>query len=286
MTDFVEAKVERLRSLTTALPFVEATTLGHLIDINDSDLLGALSRYDGKDITIDELKCFIAKKIVKFAIDYRYGLHRTLFMHVSTEQAKQIVKGSVLTNVDQLPSLTYGEIDFFSFSCILEKLEIKTGDIFVDLGHGTGRALICAALLFGSTLSRCVGIEIVPELCEISVGVRDRFLEVIASDEVLGLQPPKCCSVEVIEGDVLADEVGGFDWSVADIVFMNSTCFEADLMLKIAEKTKKMKIGAKVVTLTKQLPSDDFSLVDRRQYPMSWGEATCFMHVKITPPTH
>ena len=226
MTEFVDAKVERLRSLTAALPSVEATTLGHLIDSNDSDLLGALSRYDDKDITIEELKRFIAKKIVKFAIDYRYGLHRTLFMHVSTEQAKQIVKGSVLSNVDQLPSLTYGEIDFFSFSCILEKLEIKAGDIFVDLGHGTGRALICAALLFGSTLNRCVGIEIVPELCEISVGVRDRFLEVIASDVVLGLQPPKCCSVEVNEGDVLADEVGGFDWTVAgNSSVLKKACF-------------------------------------------------------------
>jgi hypothetical protein len=57
-------------------------------------------------------------------------------------------------------------------------------------------------------------------------------------------------------------------------------------MQKIADKSKQMKTGAKVVTLTKQLPSEEFSLVDRRQYPMSWGEATCFMHVKVAHPAN
>jgi hypothetical protein len=36
-------------------------------------------------------------------------------------------------------SLTYGEVDFYSFANILEKANPKLGETFVDLGHGTGK---------------------------------------------------------------------------------------------------------------------------------------------------
>lgn len=41
-------------------------------------------------------------------------------------------------------SLVYGEIDFFSFAAIMEKVEPQPGELFVDLGHGTGRAVVAA----------------------------------------------------------------------------------------------------------------------------------------------
>ncbi len=52
-------------------------------------------------------------------------------------------------------------------------------------------------------------------------------------------------------------------------------------MEAIGLKASAMKSGSKFVTLTKQLPSDQFILIDRKQYSMSWGEATSFIHVKI-----
>jgi hypothetical protein len=63
-------------------------------------------------------------------------------------------------------------------------------------------------------------------------------------------------------------------------VFVNSTCFENDLFEAVARRAEAMKAGSKFVTLTKQLPSSLFAVLDRRQYAMSWGEATCFVHVK------
>jgi hypothetical protein len=41
-------------------------------------------------------------------------------------------------------SLVYGEIDFFSFAAIMEKVNPAPGELFVDLGHGTGRAVVAA----------------------------------------------------------------------------------------------------------------------------------------------
>lgn len=65
-----------------------------------------------------------------------------------------------------------------------------------------------------------------------------------------------------------------------DIVFANSTCFDEDLMKSMALVAEHMKPGARIITLTKQLPSSEFTLLDRRQYVMSWGEATCFMSIR------
>lgn len=42
------------------------------------------------------------------------------------------------------PCLVYGEIDFFSFAAIMEKVGPEPGEVFVDLGHGTGRAVVAA----------------------------------------------------------------------------------------------------------------------------------------------
>ncbi len=58
---------------------------------------------------------------------------------------------------------------------------------------------------------------------------------------------------EVFHGDLLE-----FDWwSQADVVLANSTCFDFNLMLKIAEKASLMKKGSWMITLTKKLPTAD-----------------------------
>jgi hypothetical protein len=51
-------------------------------------------------------------------------------------------------------------------------------------------------------------------------------------------------------------------------------------MQAMARVAERMKPGSRFITLTKQLPSSEFVLVDRRQYVMSWGEATSFIHIR------
>jgi hypothetical protein len=83
-----------------------------------------------------------------------------------------------------------------------------------------------------------------------------------------------------------------FDWSDADFVLANSTCFDMNLMNKIAERASLMKIGTFMVTLTKKLPTSDPLYTreeERRDWEcvlsikklMSWGHATVHIHRKI-----
>lgn len=41
-------------------------------------------------------------------------------------------------------------------------------------------------------------------------------------------------------------------------------------------------MGAFVISLTKRIPSSDFKVLEYEMYRMSWGEATIFIHQKIT----
>jgi hypothetical protein len=85
-------------------------------------------------------------------------------------------------------SLTYGEVEVASFQNILgytsphnafnEPEGILKSRIFYDLGSGTGRAVITAALS-PSPFSKVVGIELMPELYELSMEAKDCLLSAI-----------------------------------------------------------------------------------------------------------
>ena len=48
------------------------------------------------------------------------------------------------------------------------------------------------------------------------------------------------------------------DWSDGDVVFANSTCFDDDLMVAMAQKALQLRPGAVFVTFTKGLSSPHF----------------------------
>lgn len=74
------------------------------------------------------------------------------------------------------------------------------------------------------------------------------------------------------------------DWRDADVVFINSTCYDDALMNKIGALAAGMKKGAFFISLTKRLPGPDFIVLEFELYKMSWGEATIFIMQKNTEP--
>jgi hypothetical protein len=59
--------------------------------------------------------------------------------------------------------------------------------------------------------------------------------------------------------------------------------FEDSLMRAIARKAAKLRDGAFVVTMTKQLVSPHFRLLHSETHPTSWGSATIHVHQKLSP---
>jgi SAM-dependent methyltransferase len=126
-------------------------------------------------------------------------------------------------------TLTYGEILYNSFTEILlttlsrEKSFFNGGSVFIDLGSGTGKASVIAAL--HSNFKSCIGIEIMPSLHQIA-------LESLISWSELSSVHHSPTIIQFIQGSFL--DLSFYDWTIGDLVFANSTCFGREIMSQIS----------------------------------------------------
>lgn len=218
------------------------------------------------------------------AVDRAHADWQRVFAALPTSKAAQMVKQMTTANADGPHSLTYGEICFFSIGAILDLAEPQPGEVFVDLGHGTGRAVIAAALLHSETLSCCRGIELLPQLVELS-GVAQAAHAALVQQDAGALYDPRC-RVELVCGDLTEVDVADPGcWVHGDVVFANSTCFTSELMGQLAMLAgKHLKLGSRMISLTTALDSPYLELVHERQYAMSWGAATAFVYRRVEGP--
>jgi hypothetical protein len=191
-------------------------------------------------------------------------------------------------------TLVYGEISFEAFGIVIEKIKKiygrqdtgasgeygilqGRGGTFIDLGSGTGKAVVAAAILHN--FDQCTGIEMLEGLYSIS-------LEMLASYNTRGKTKLQDREFDTHCSFVCADflDVKAKDWRDADLVFANSTCYDDNLMAKIADLALGMKKGAFFVAFTKRLASQDFAVLEHDMYRMSWGEATVYIMQKVTDP--
>lgn len=67
-------------------------------------------------------------------------------------------------------------------------------------------------------------------------------------------------SINFIHGSFLS---GNEDWSDADLVFANSTCFPDELIVDIEVACRRLRVGARVITFTSSLRSEFFKVRSR-----------------------
>lgn len=165
------------------------------------------------------------------------------------------------------PSLTYGEVTPASVLRMLTKVEAKPGETFYDLGSGTGKAVVYAAIIGG--MGKSVGIELVRDLYDAAQTVRERY------DAEVRPSIDNPAAIEFRHGDMFAH-----DLSEADIVFSHCTCFDDALMAKLAQKLEELRPGARVITVTKSLPSAAFETTGSELLSLGWGDATMYYQRK------
>ena len=77
-------------------------------------------------------------------------------------------------NLTHNKSLIYGEVDFASFYTVLRKINAAPGQVFYDLGSGTGKAVFAARIT--QDFSKCIGIEILSKLHQQAAKIVDRYV--------------------------------------------------------------------------------------------------------------
>lgn len=228
--------MDELLSFSGILPQFERVVLQQMLSTaqHSTRLHSAMALVEPKHRLLVALK-LLSKQCVEIC----FVLFCHIFQSFGSERLKIQTKEYVLLQVHgtcQVPrhlstsSVVYGEIDFNSFIAILERLSIKSGDVFVDLGHGTGKAVVCASLLFGHLFSRVHGIELLQNLFDVSVETVDMYRKLVdigASallGEIIECDSPqlfrethRSCSVTVSCHDFLEDPLNSedFRWTSA-----------------------------------------------------------------------
>ena len=190
-------------------------------------------------------------------------LHDTLFADVAGYSLSASGKAVIGREAD--PALTYGECTPEAVEHILSITGAKPGEVFYDLGSGTGKMVVFAA--FFIPFKKSVGVELLPELHEAAQMVGQRYKEEI--------QPKLKDDRRTTELEYRLGDIFDANLSDADIVVSHCcTCFDDTLMQKLSLKLEQCKSGARIVTITRGLSSPTFEPLGATSCQMGWGQAT------------
>ncbi|MCS7184163.1 MAG: methyltransferase domain-containing protein, partial [Patescibacteria group bacterium] len=148
----------------------------------------------------------------------------------------------------------------------LEKAGINKETIFYDLGSGTGKAVILAALIY--EIKKSMGIEYLESLVNASNDALSQIKKIINFNSE---------NINFIKGDIFES-----DFSDGNIIFMNSTCFSDEQLKRLSELSLNLKQGSKLIVLTKKIEDNqNFQMLSEDQYSFSWGFATVRIYERI-----
>jgi len=155
--------------------------------------------------------------------------------------------------------LTYGESNFFTLAAILDFIDPKDNSVFYDLGSGTGKVVICSALLY--PFKKNYGIEILPSLYHAAKSVQQK------------LKNPQ--KIHFFHEDFFDHDI-----SDGDIIFVNATGYFSDNKEKLFAKLSQTKSKTWIIIVSKKIPDENFRLIDAKRWPMSWGDAMIYLYQK------
>lgn len=203
------------------------------------------------------------------AMDNKQKIFDTLYAEINATEVS-LEDRSTLT-ADTF-GLVYGEIVFESFANMLQFVDPKPNEVFYDLGSGAGKAVFCSALLYD--WKKCYGIELLPGLHQLSVAQLERFNQL---PEVKKFFPHKNFPIQFVRSNMLE-----YDFTDADVIFINATSYTAEFWEAIIEKLNQLKIGTRIILTTKKLESSHYQLLDAQMHLMSWGFNSVNIYKKIT----
>ena len=149
---------------------------------------------------------------------------------------------------------TYGQISIDIMTKICNVLSFHKKTRVLELGSGIGIFSLYVSLMYDS---KSRGIEIIPTFVRTSQRCAD----------FLGLN----CSFE--RGDLW-----DIDWSEYDIIYLTTTTFPQDWLLKLEQKVEQISLGSYIIVLTNQIQNADFICVQQFIGEFSWGVATVFIY--------
>mmetsp|Transcript_42689 Transcript_42689/g.49059 ORF Transcript_42689/g.49059 Transcript_42689/m.49059 type:complete len:263 (+) Transcript_42689:53-841(+) len=202
-------------------------------------------------------------------------LIRDVFDHVEiSEIINASINDTIRLNISR-EFLTYGEINELAFPAILRQAKPQPGEVFYDLGTGSGKPAILACALF--PFAKAIGIELLPTVTEIANRMAKRYEQLRGKYEL---------TEQSVDLEFKCQDLLQSDFSEADVIYIASTCFDIPFMEKISARSKDLKPGTRIITLKNPMPSlgeqnIGFELIHDKKYVMSWGWEHVYVQVKL-----
>lgn len=162
------------------------------------------------------------------------------------------------------PEYTYGEVSFLPFAALMYKAGLTRDSVFWDLGSGSGRAVLIAAMVF--EVRKSAGVEYFASLHEAALSAGERL------SRTHGFA---ACA------ETLHFEHGNFletDFHDATHVFINASALFGDTWMQLLERLQTLRQGTVVVVTSKRLPPACFTLTGTSVVEMSWGSVQAFLY--------
>eukprot|EP00753_Platysulcus_tardus_P014033 PLAT3992.2.p2 GENE.PLAT3992.2~~PLAT3992.2.p2 ORF type:complete len:277 (-),score=78.88 PLAT3992.2:73-903(-) len=241
----------------------DRAVLKEMIIGQDELLDGVLERFEDDPTDYEELRDGVVGAVVERTVRLAYDDWTELFSLCPLSVAKQLAEeaaAGAAVEEDMRQSFVYGEVDFFAFAGLLEQCKLRSGESFVDIGSGTGKTVVAAALLFGNVLGSVRGIEMLKPLNDCAelalAGLRRRQRDTAPLPDFVGVE-----TADATEAD----------WTDASVVFLHWTSFSDSLRAQLEEKAKALAAGARIIVLTHELHSSAFHHLRTVALPTSWG---------------
>jgi precorrin-6B methylase 2 len=162
-----------------------------------------------------------------------------------------------------LDGITYGEVQADGFLTALAWCDPKPGETFIDMGSGTGIAVLTAAA--SVALKSAIGVEIVQSL-------HDAALTALGS-----------CRGKLITNDVqfVCADALTYDWQQHDLVFCSLTCFTDEQADAVRQGAEKLRKGSRMLVTSRTLDSTSMRLLRRQDLPYGKGRMTFLAYERV-----
>ncbi len=192
--------------------------------------------------------------------------------HLATHQhLYQTVDGFALSKrarlIGDAMEYTYGEIDFVSYIALLSLTNPNPSTVFYDLGSGIGKAVIASAMVF--KMQKCCGIELFELL-------HQQALHQLTLLKEMPDYRDKADIIQFIHKDFLLA-----DFNDATLIFVNATAYFGETWERLMLRLKQMSSETLIITTSKKLPPDAFTLLSTTTVRMSWGLVSAYIQRPI-----
>ena len=159
--------------------------------------------------------------------------------------------------------IQYGEIATAAFADALAWCAPKSGERFIDLGSGTGKAVLTAAATHA--FSTATGVELLRPLHDAAEQACKRCATLKTRD------------VRFVCGDALEYAA----WTDHDVVFVSLTCFTDEQVARVAADVEKLAKGSRVLVTSRALDSPALRLLRRETLRYGKGRMTFLAYERV-----